>query len=121
MKRKAEADVGHDHRHSRRPSAYRAWHWVIRPFAEQDPLVETTRNPYHRQGHRFLFSAGSGTAKVLIAEWTDPRTNTTYQFRTYVPQSAQAKLGESVDVLIDPEHPERYTVTSVESLSMKKR
>ena len=68
-----------------------------------------------------IFSAGSGTAKVIIAEWTDPRTNTTYQFRTYVPQSAQVKLGESVDVLIDPEHPERYTVTSVESISMKKR
>jgi|SRR6266566_10160310 hypothetical protein len=68
-----------------------------------------------------IFAAGSGTAKVTIAEWTDPRTNTTYQFRTYVPQSAQVKLGESVDVLIDPEHPERYTVTSVESISMKKR
>ena len=68
-----------------------------------------------------IFAAGGGTAKVIIAEWTDPRTNTTYQFRTYAPQSAQVKLGESVDVLIDPEHPERYTVTSVESLSMKKR
>jgi hypothetical protein len=68
-----------------------------------------------------IFAAGSGTAKVIIAEWTDPRTNTTYQFRTYVPQSAQVKLGESVDVLIDPEHPERYTVISVESISMKKR
>ena len=32
---------------------YRAWHWFIRTFAEQDPLVETTRHPYHRQGHRF--------------------------------------------------------------------
>ena len=68
-----------------------------------------------------IFAAGSGTAKVIIAEWTDPRTNTTYQFHTSVPQSAQVKLGESVDVLIDPEHPERYTVTSVESISMKKR
>src|SRR5215471_18619369 len=68
-----------------------------------------------------IFAAGTGTAKVIIAEWTDPRTNTTYQFRTYVPQSAQVKLGESVDVLIDPEHPERYTVTSVESISMNKR
>ena len=68
-----------------------------------------------------IFAAGSGTAKVIVAEWTDPRTNTTYQFRTYVPQSAQVKLGESVDVLIDPEHPERYTVISVESISMKKR
>jgi hypothetical protein len=68
-----------------------------------------------------IFAAGSGTAKVIVAEWTDPRTDTTYQFRTYVPQSAQVKLGESVDVLIDPEHPERYTVISVESISMKKR
>ena len=68
-----------------------------------------------------IFSAGSGTTKVIIAEWTDPRTTTTYQFRTYVPQSAHVKLGESVDVLIDPTHPERYTVTTVESISMKKR
>jgi len=68
-----------------------------------------------------IFAAGSGTTKVIIAEWTDPRTNTTYQFRSYVPQTAQVKLGESVDVLIDPEHPERYTVTSIESISMKKR
>jgi hypothetical protein len=42
MKRKAEADVGYDHRPSRRHSDYRAWHWVIRTFDEQDPLVETT-------------------------------------------------------------------------------
>jgi hypothetical protein len=30
------------------------------------------------------------------------------------------KLGERVDVLIDPDHPERYTGTSVASISMKK-
>ena len=24
-----------------------------------------------------IFAAGSGTAKIIIAEWTDPRTNTT--------------------------------------------
>lgn len=68
-----------------------------------------------------IFAAGTGTAKVIIAEWTDPRTNTTYQFRSYVPSTAQVKLGESVDVLIDPDHPERYIVTSVASISMKKR
>jgi len=68
-----------------------------------------------------IFSAGTGTAKVVVAEWTDPRTNTTYQFRTYAPLSVHVKLGESVDVLIDPDHPERYTITSVESISMKKR
>ena len=68
-----------------------------------------------------IFSAGAGSAKIIIAEWTDPRTNTTYQFRSYVPTTAQVKLGESVDVLIDPDHPERYTITSVESISMKKR
>ena len=68
-----------------------------------------------------IFAAGTGTAKIIIAEWTDPRTNTTYQFRSYVPSTAQVKLGESVDVLIDPDHPERYTITSVESISMKKR
>ena len=68
-----------------------------------------------------IFAAGGGTAKIIIAEWTDPRTNTTYQFRSYTPQSVHVKLGESVDVLIDPDNPERYTITSVESISMKKR
>jgi len=68
-----------------------------------------------------IFAAGTGPAKVIIAEWTDPRTNVTYQFRSYVPSTAQVKLGESVDVLIDPDHPERYMVTSVASISMKKR
>ena len=68
-----------------------------------------------------IFAAGTGTAKIIIAEWTDPRTNTTYQFRSYVPQTVNVKLGESIDVLIDPDNPEHYTVTSVESISMKKR
>ena len=68
-----------------------------------------------------IFAAGTGTAKIIIAEWTDPRTNTTYQFRSYLPLSVNVKLGESVDVLIDPDNPERYTVTSVASISMKKR
>ena len=67
-----------------------------------------------------IFSA-NGNVKIIIAEWTDPRTNTTYQFRSYVPTTVHVKLGESVDVLIDPDNPERYTVTSVESISMKKR
>ena len=67
-----------------------------------------------------IFSA-NGNVKLIIAEWTDPRTNTTYQFRSYVPTTVHVKLGESVDVLIDPDNPERYTVTSVESISMKKR
>jgi hypothetical protein len=64
---------------------------------------------------------GQSSTKTIIAEWTDPRTHTTYQFRSFVPTSERVKLGESVDVLIDPGHPERYTVTSVESISMKKR
>ena len=68
-----------------------------------------------------IFAAGTGTAKIIIAEWTDPRTNTTYQFHSYVPLSVHAKLGESVDVLIDPDNPERYTIISVASISMKKR
>jgi hypothetical protein len=68
-----------------------------------------------------IFAAGSGSAKIIIAEWTDPRTNTTYQFRGYVPQTVHVKLGESVDVLIDPNHPERNTIASVESISMKQR
>jgi hypothetical protein len=67
-----------------------------------------------------IFSAQANT-KTIIAEWTDPRTNTTYRFRSFVPTSVPVKLGETVDVLIDPDDPERYTVTSVESISMKKR
>ena len=67
-----------------------------------------------------IFSA-QGSAKTVIAEWSDPRTNTTYQFHSFVPTSVPVKLGESVDVLIDPDHPERYTVTSVASIGMKKR
>jgi hypothetical protein len=67
-----------------------------------------------------IFSSQANT-KTIIAEWTDPRTKTTYQFRSFVPTSVPVKLGETVDVLIDPDHPERYTVTSVESISMKKR
>ena len=68
-----------------------------------------------------LFAAGTGTAKIIIAEWADPRTHTTYQYRSYVPLSVHVKLGESVDVLIDPDNPERYTITSVASINMKKR
>jgi len=67
-----------------------------------------------------IFSA-NGNVKIIIAEWTEPRTHTTYQFRSYVPISVHVKLGESVDVLIDPDKPEHYIVTSVESISMKKR
>jgi hypothetical protein len=44
-----------------------------------------------------------------------------YTFRSLVPSPVRVKLGESVDVLIDPENPKHYTVTSLESLSMKKR
>jgi hypothetical protein len=68
-----------------------------------------------------IYAAGGGTAKTIIAEWTDPRTHTTYQFHSLVALSVHVKLGESVDVLIDPDNPERYTITSVESISMKKR
>jgi len=68
-----------------------------------------------------VFTMGMGTGKVVIAEWTDPRTDTIYQFRSYVPATARVKLGESVDVLIDPNNPKRYSVTSVASVSMKMR
>lgn len=68
-----------------------------------------------------IFAAGTGTMKTIIAEWTDPRTHTTYQFRSVVPLTVHVKLGESVDVLIDPDNPKRYTVTSVASISMKMR
>lgn len=68
-----------------------------------------------------VFAMGTGTGKVVIAEWTDPRTNTTYHFRSYIPQTVRVKLGESVDVLIDPSNPRRYTITSVASVSMKMR
>ena len=68
-----------------------------------------------------LFAAGIGTSKIILAERTDPRTHTTYRFRSYVPVTVHVKLGESVDVLINPDNPKRYTVTSVASISMKKR
>ena len=68
-----------------------------------------------------VFGMGLGVGKVVVAEWTDPRTNTTYQFRNYVPATMRVKLGESVDVLIDPGNPRRYTVVSVASISMKMR
>jgi type II secretory pathway pseudopilin PulG len=68
-----------------------------------------------------IFAAGTGTFKIIIAEWTDPRTHTTYQFHSSVPLSVHVKLGESVDVLIDPDNPERYTVSSIASISIKKR
>src|SRR5215467_15613841 len=56
-----------------------------------------------------IFSS-QGSTKTIIAEWTDPRSQTTYQFRSFVPTSVPVKLGESIDVLIDPDYPERYTV-----------
>jgi hypothetical protein len=68
-----------------------------------------------------VFAMGLGAAKIVIAEWTDPRTDTTYQFRSFAPATVRVKLGESVDVLIDPCNPRRYTVTSVASISMKMR
>jgi hypothetical protein len=68
-----------------------------------------------------VFGMGLGVGKVVVAEWTDPRTYTTYHFRSYVPATVRVKLGESVDVLIDPSNPKRYTVTSVTSVSMKMR
>ena len=68
-----------------------------------------------------VFGIGLGVGKVVVAEWTDPRTNTTYHFRSIVPQTVRVKLGESVDVLIDPSNPRRYTVISVASVSMKMR
>ena len=68
-----------------------------------------------------VFGMGVGPGKVVVAEWTDPRTDTTYHFRSYVPTTVHVKLGESVDVLIDPNNPRRYTVTSVASVSMKMR
>jgi hypothetical protein len=68
-----------------------------------------------------VFAMGMGTGKVVIAEWTDPRNSTTYQFRSFVPATVRVKLGESVDLLIDPNNPKRYSVTSVASISMKMR
>ena len=70
-----------------------------------------------------LFSAGpgGGQSKLVVAEWTDPRTQTVYTFRSLVPSPMRVKLGESVDVLIDPENPKHYTVTSLESISLLKR
>ncbi|HEY6406776.1 MAG TPA: hypothetical protein VIY29_04830 [Ktedonobacteraceae bacterium] len=69
----------------------------------------------------FFLGMGAGQSKVIVAEWTDPRIETTYQFRGLVPSTLRVKLGESVDVLIDADNPKRYTITSVESISRKMR
>ncbi len=69
----------------------------------------------------FALGLGAGQSKMIVAEWTDPRSDTTYQFRGLVPSPARVKLGESVDVLIDPENPKRSTIASVASISRKMR
>ncbi len=68
-----------------------------------------------------VFAMGLGQSKMIVAEWTDPRTDTTYQFRGLVPSPVRVKLGESVDVLINPDNPKRYTITSVASINWKTR
>jgi hypothetical protein len=85
-------------------------------------IVRTTsKNRWLKQNGTRIIARATDSIKIINAEWTDPRTHTTYQFRSYVPQTVNVKLGESVDVLIDPDNPERYTVTSVASISIKKR
>lgn len=68
-----------------------------------------------------VFAMGLGPSKMIVAEWTDPRTDMTYQFRGLVPSPVRVKLGESVDVLIDPDNPKRSTIASVASISRKMR
>jgi len=67
------------------------------------------------------FAAGSSNPKMLTAEWTDTRTDRTYTFRSLVPATFRVKIGETVDVLVDPDNPERYSVVSVTSTSWKMR
>jgi membrane-anchored protein YejM (alkaline phosphatase superfamily) len=67
------------------------------------------------------FVSGSSISKMITAEWTDPRTDQPYTFRSLVPTAFRVKIGETVDVLVDPENPERYSVVSTTSTSMRMR
>ena len=67
------------------------------------------------------FAPGSSNPKMFTAEWTDTRTDRTYTFRSLVPATFRVKIGETVDVLVDPDNPERYTVVSMTSTSWRTR
>ncbi len=63
------------------------------------------------------FVPGSGNPKFVTSQWTDPRTEQTYTFRSLVPTTLRVKIGETVDVLVDPDNPQRYSVVSLTSTS----
>jgi hypothetical protein len=54
---------------------------------------------------------------MIAAQWTEQ----TYTFRSLVPTAFRVKIGETVDVLVDPENPERYSVVSTTSTRMRMR
>jgi uncharacterized protein DUF3592 len=67
------------------------------------------------------FVPGGGISKMITAQWTDSRTEQTYTFRSLVPMTSRVKIGETVDVLVDPDNPKRYSVVSIASTSMRMR
>jgi hypothetical protein len=68
-----------------------------------------------------IFAAGSSNPKMITAQWTDPRSERTYTFHSLVPTTFRVKVGETVDVLVDPVNPERYSVVSTTSTSWRMR
>lgn len=68
-----------------------------------------------------VFAPGSSNPKMINATWTDPRTEQAYTFRSLVPTTVRVKIGETVDVLVDPDNPERYSVVSLTSTSWRLR
>jgi uncharacterized membrane protein len=68
-----------------------------------------------------VFAPGSSNPKMINAQWTDPGTERIYTFHSLVPTTVRVKIGETVDVLVDPDNPERYSVVSLTSASWKMR
>jgi len=68
-----------------------------------------------------IFAAGSSNPKMITAQWTDPGSERTYTFHSLVPTTFRMKVGETVDVLVDPDNPERYSVVSTTSTSWRMR
>jgi hypothetical protein len=68
-----------------------------------------------------IFVPGSSNPKMITTQWTDPRSERTYSFRSLVPTTFRVKVGETVDVLVDPDNPERYSVVSTTSTSWRLR
>lgn len=58
---------------------------------------------------------------MIAAQWTDSQTEQTYTFHSLVSAAFQVNMSETVDVLVDPENPERYSAVSTTSMSLRMR